>query len=131
LIRLSGTWIGGLAPREHIKTAIAWASVPSVFALLLWIPQILLFGSDMFTEETPRLNAQPALLIPFLAILLAELVLAIWGFVLLCNSVAEVQRFRSAWRGLGNIILAGAVVIIPLVAVVFAIAFVVFLASQA
>jgi hypothetical protein len=50
---------------------------------------------------------------------------------LLCNSVAEVQRFRSAWRGLGNIILAGAVVIIPLVAVVFAIAFVVFLASQA
>lgn len=131
LIRLSGTWIGGLAPREHIKTAIAWASVPSVFALLLWIPLILLFGSDMFTEETPRLNSQPALLIPFLGIVLAELVLAVWGFVLLCNTIAEVQGFRSAWRGLGNIMLAGAVVVIPLVAVVFAIAFVVFVASQA
>ena len=119
LIRLSGTWIGGAGSREHIKTAIAWASVPAVVALPLWIPQILLFGSDMFTEETPRLDAQPMLLIPFFAIALAEIVLGVWGAVLLCNTTAEVQGFRSAWRGLGNIILAGAVIVVPLVLIVF------------
>lgn len=122
LIRLSGQWIGGAGNREHIKTAIAWAAVPSVFALPLWIPQILLLGSDMFTEETPRLDAQPMLLIPFIAVALAEMVLSVWSFVLLCNTIAEVQGFRSAWRGLGNIILAGAVLFIPLLAVVFGVA---------
>jgi hypothetical protein len=34
--------------------------------------------------------------------------------VLLCNTIAEVQGYRSAWQGLGNIILAGAVLILPL-----------------
>jgi hypothetical protein len=119
LIRLSGNWIGGVGNREQIKTAIAWASVPSVFALPLWIPQIVLFGSDMFTAQTPRLDAQPNLWIPFLAITLAEIVLAVWAYVMLCNTIAEVQGFRSAWSGLGNIILAGAIIIVPLLAVVF------------
>ncbi|MCA9133222.1 MAG: hypothetical protein KDA45_08705, partial [Planctomycetales bacterium] len=119
-IRLSGTWIGGAGNREHIKTAIAWASVPSVFALPLWIPQLLLIGSDMFTTETPRLDAQPMLLIPFLALAFAEIVLGVWAFVLLCNTIAEVQGFRSAWRGLGNLILASALIIVPLLAAVFA-----------
>lgn len=114
LIRLSGQWIGGTGDRVHIKTAIAWAAVPSVFALSLWIPQILLFGSDMFTEETPRLDAQPMLLIPFVAIAVTEFVLAVWALVLLCNTIAEVQGFRSAWSGLGNVVLAGAVIVIPL-----------------
>lgn len=119
LIRISGTWIGGIGSREHIKTAIAWASVPAVFALPLWIAQILLIGSDMFTEQTPRLDAQPMLLIPFLAIGLTELILGVWGFVLLCNTIAEVQGFRSAWRGLGNLILAGAIIAVPLIVIVF------------
>ena len=124
LIRLSGSWIGGLGNREHIKTAMAWAYVPSVCALPLWIPQLLLFGSDMFTEATPRLEAQPSLLAPFLAILLAEMVLAIWAFVLLCNTVAEVQGYGSAWRGFGNLLLAVAIIIVPLMMVVFGLALV-------
>ena len=123
LIRLSGTWIGGTASRQHIQTAIAWASVPVVFALPLWIPLLLLFGSDMFTEQTPRLDAQPLLLVPFLACALAEIVLGVWAFVLLCNTIAEVQGFRSAWRGLGNIIVAGAVIVVPLVAIALGVVF--------
>ena len=116
LIRWTGTWIGGTAPREHIKTAMAWASVPSVFALTLWIPQLVLFGTDNFTIATPRLDATPLLWIPFLIIGLAEIVIGIWGFVLLCNTIAEVQGFYSAWRGLGNLLLSVAVIVVPLMA---------------
>lgn len=118
LIRFTGTWIGGGAVREHIRTAIAWSSVPAVFALPLWIPELLLFGADMFTTETPRLEAQPILFIPFLAIGLIEIVLAVWGFVILCKTVAEVQGFRSAWSGFGNLILAGAVLLVPILVLV-------------
>ncbi|MFO0913763.1 MAG: Yip1 family protein [Pirellulales bacterium] len=117
LIRISGKWIGGAASRQHIKTAIAWASVPAVFALPLWIPNLLLFGAEMFTEATPSLDAQPILWIPFLGIMFVEIVLSVWAFVLLCNTVAEVQGFRSAWRGFGNIVLAGAAIVVPLLAI--------------
>ncbi len=122
LIRWTGGWIGGVATREHVKTAIAWASTPVVFALPLWIAKLLLFGSEMFTEETPRLDAHPILLIPLIAMALIEVVLSIWSLVLLCNTLAEVQSFPSAWRGLANIILSGIVIIliiIPLIVIAF------------
>lgn len=122
MIQFTGNWIGGLGKREHIKTAIAWSYVPSVFALLLWIPMILFVGTDVFTEEMPGIEARPLMLAPFLAIVLTQVVLALWSFVLLCNTVAEVQRFRSAWRGLGNIILAALVFFVALVTVVIVVA---------
>lgn len=119
LIRWTGTWIGGTAPREHIKSAIAWASVPSVFALTLWIPQLVLFGDDNFTAATPKLDAAHLLWIPFIAIALVEIVIGIWGIVLLCNTIAEVQGFYSAWSGLGNLFLSVAVIVVPLMAFIF------------
>ena len=122
LLRLTGKWIGGTGNRKHLKTAIAWAAVPVVFALPLWLPSLLLFGSDMFTKEAPRIAAQPLLGIPLIAITVAEVVLSIWSFVLMCHTVAEVQGFRSAWRGLGNILLAGAVIVVPFILLVVSIA---------
>lgn len=121
LLKLTGNWIGGIASREHLKTAIAWGSVPAIATLPLWIPQLLLFGSEMFTSATPTLDAQPMLLIPFLLMSLVELVFGIWSLVLMCNTIAEVQGFRSAWRGLGNAILAFAVIFLPILLLVFAV----------
>src|SRR3954465_6527645 len=72
LLRWSGRWIGGVGNAGHIRTAIAWASVPVVFSLPLWIPELLLVGSDLFTKETPHVDAHPWLLIPFLVLVLAE-----------------------------------------------------------
>jgi hypothetical protein len=118
LIRLTGSWIGGTGNRQHLKTAIAWSGVPAVFSLPLWIPQLLLFGSDLFTKETPRLDAYPILLIPLIAFSLTELALAIWSIVLLCHTIAEVQGFRSAWRGFSNLLLTGAIIVVPLILII-------------
>lgn len=115
LVRWTGRWIGGTATRETIKTALAWGFVPVVCSLPLWILELLLFGSELFQEEMPRVQAQPLLLIPLLGLMFIELSLGIWSFVLTCNTVAEVQGFRSAWRGFGNILLGAAVVVVPLV----------------
>ena len=46
------------------------------------------------------------------------MVIGIWGFVLLCNAIAEVQGFYSAWRGLGNLLLSVAVIVVPLMAII-------------
>ena len=88
LIRWTGSWIGGTASREHLKTAIAWGYVPIVFALPIWIPELLLFGSDNFTKETPRVDAHPVLWIPFIVLTLLESALGVWTLVLLCHTIA-------------------------------------------
>jgi len=118
LIRFSGFWLGGEGNREHLKTAIAWSCLPSACSLAFWAVQLLLLGHEMFTAETPRLDAQPMLWIPLGATALGEVTLGIWSIVLLCHAVAEVQGYRSAWRGLGNLLLAWLVVFIPLLALV-------------
>jgi hypothetical protein len=38
--------------------------------------------------------------------------------VLLCNTIAEVQGFRSAWFGLFNLILAGVVIVVAVLDIV-------------
>jgi hypothetical protein len=114
-LRLTGTWIGGESDRTDIKAALAWASVPSVVSLCLWLPAILLFGSENFTAFTPRIRSQPLLLIPYFAFTILQVVLGVWGFVILCNTIAEVQEFGSAWKGLLNMFLAVVVVIVPLI----------------
>jgi hypothetical protein len=50
-----------------------------------------------------------------------ELVLGVWTVVLMCNTVAEVQGYRSAWRGLGNMTLAGACIVVPITLIAVAI----------
>lgn len=117
LLRWTGKWIGGVADASVLRTVIAWASVPSVAALPLWIPQGLLFGKELFTTETPRLDAQPWLWVPFMAMALVEMALAFWSLWILAQGLAEVQGFRSAWKGFLNAVLAVFLVVIPLVIV--------------
>jgi hypothetical protein len=127
LIRISGTWIGGVAPRAHLKAAMAWASVPSIAGLPLWIVSFALMGSELFTSETPLFDARveeyPLFWIPFIGIGLLEMTLGIWGIVIFCNTIAEVQGFRSAWTGLGNTILAGLLLVVPITIIVFGVLF--------
>ena len=46
LLRWTGGWIGGQADARRIRATLAWANVPLVWSLLLWIPAILLFGLE-------------------------------------------------------------------------------------
>jgi len=85
LLRWTGRWIGGLATQLEIRAAIAWSSVPFIYSMLLWIPELALFGKELFTEATPRIQVQ--------------------GF--------------SAWCALGNSVLAGLLIVIPIAVVVF------------
>ena len=117
LLGWTGQWINGHSSREHLRTALAWASVPTLAALLLWIPRFLLFGTDAFSAFP--VHGKPSGLLLSLVLNLIDLTLATWNIVLLCNTVAEVQDFRSAWKGLVNLLLAGLVVAVPFAVLVF------------
>jgi hypothetical protein len=67
--------------------------------LLLLI--LVLIGPELFTENTPRLDAQPTRAIVVLGLILVQVLLTLWSVVTLLKCVAQVQRF-SVWRALVN-----------------------------
>ncbi len=121
LFRWTGSWLGGQASSEEVRAAIAWSSVPTIFILPLWIPELLIFGEELFTSSTPRIESNPLLAIILLGFALIEIVVGIWAFVVLLKSLGEVHRF-SAWRAFGAVILGILVILVPILCIVGVIA---------
>jgi len=118
LLRWTGSWIGGMADRTEIKAAIAWSGVPLIVSLAVVAVEVAVFGIDVFrSEETSApLSSTTAILLLNLGLL--QIMLGVWSLVLFCNTLAEVQQFPSAWKGLGNAALVGLVIIGPIISIV-------------
>lgn len=116
ILRWTGNWIGGKGTSVQIRAAIAWSSVITIWILPLWIPELIIFGPDMFTTETPRLDARPMLLLLLIGLSLFEIVVTLWGVVVFIIALSEVQGF-SFWKALGNLLLAFLVIVVPFLAI--------------
>ena len=115
LLHLTGKWLGGSASSAAIRAAYAWSSVPIVAALVLWIPYLLIAGREMFTRETPELDASPSKAMAIAALGLVESALVVWTIVLLLKCLSEVQHF-SVWKAGENVLLG---VLAPLALIAF------------
>jgi hypothetical protein len=111
LVRWTGSLLGGVANSVQVRAALAWGQVPTIGILIVWGVQIALLGKELFSSETPSLDAGELRAWIFLATVPIDVVLAIWAAVLIVKCVAEVHQF-SAWKGLGALMLAGLVFIL-------------------
>lgn len=119
LFRWSGSWFGGQATSEEVRAAIAWSSLPNIIiSFPVWILMLLIYGQEMFTSSTPRMDANPILaLIVSLPLLFATIIAGIWSLVLMVKCVGEVHRF-SAWKALAAIILGPMVILVPIFCII-------------
>lgn len=117
LLRWTGKWIGGKGTRDTIRSAIAWASIPIIFRLLLWVAEIAIFRQEVFTSEMPISDSSYTLLVFLMVFGLLEIIIAIWTIIIFLKCLGEVQSF-SAWKALWNSILSGLVIFIPVLSVV-------------
>jgi hypothetical protein len=115
----TGRWIRGVGTRKEIRTAIVWGLFPLVVATFIWIPQIIVLGPELFQKETPAPGGGVVRAPGVIAFAILQLVLGVWAIVLVFNTVAEVQGYGSAWTAVLNFFLAGLVMVIPVVAIVF------------
>lgn len=110
LFKIVGNLLGGIAESQHIRTVLAWATLPSnALTILSLIPLISLFGSDVFTSTNPQMHQLlfgQSLAADFIGQgLLAwrnllELIGSIYYIVIVILGFAEVEKL-SAWKAVG------------------------------
>ena len=115
LVHWTGRWLGGVGTPLHLRTAIAWGSVPMIVVLALWFPLLFIIGGEMFTDEMPRTESDLRRLALLLGSVGVQAALEVWSLVISVKAIAQIQAF-SAWRALGNLVLAGMVVLVPVLA---------------
>jgi hypothetical protein len=118
-----GKWTGAPARFADLRTALAWAAIPQVAILPLWVFGTLVFGRLLYVEPELAMARMPLAVLAQVLLGLATLLCGGWWLVLQVFTVAEVQRV-SAWRALGNLLAAVviAVAVILVVVLVFIVA---------
>ena len=82
---------------------------------MLWLPQLILVGDEMFKSETPRLEASiPLAALTLVVTGLIQVAASVWSFFTVLKCIGEAHRF-SAWRALGSLLLAGFIVVLIIV----------------
>jgi hypothetical protein len=120
LLRWTGSWIGGAGTSNQIRSAMAWSTVPVIWALILWIPELALFGNELFTSETPVLDSSLPLTLLLVLFGIIEITIGVWALVVFLKCLGEAQGF-SAWKALGNGALMLGVILIPIIVLAVAV----------
>lgn len=110
LLSFTGRWIGGKGKFEHVRAAVAWSNVPNFVTILMWVALFGVFGMQVLNRNFSEMQFVGYQAGTLFLVMLVESIVSVWGFIILLNTLAEVQGF-SLWRALIN-------VIIPFVALV-------------
>lgn len=117
LLGITNKWFKGRGDFERIKTALAWASIPFAFAALFWIPELLLFGMENFTTETPKMDANFSMLMLYLGVVCLEAIFVIYCTIIWFKALGRACNF-SAWKALLVTIASALIIIIPIIAII-------------
>lgn len=104
LIQWTGRWIGGKANFQNIRAAFAWAQVPNILSILMWIVLLICFGGNVFSKAFSEMQFVGSAAGVVFVVFLVQTIAMIWGLVILCHTLGEVQGF-SAWKGLLNVVI--------------------------
>ncbi len=92
----TGRWLKGYAPISHLRAALAWSKIPELLNLLMWFVLLLSYNDLAFIQDGGGSSS--------LLINLITLTTFFWSFILLFQSLKELQRF-STLKSLLNILL--------------------------
>lgn len=104
LLYWTGGWIGGKAPFSHVRAAVAWSNVPNIVNLGVWLVLTAHFGSTLYERTFAEMTfVGPELALVFFGFLI-QVVVSVWGFIMILKTLGEVQGF-SAWKALLNVLI--------------------------
>lgn len=117
LLSWTGKWINGKGNTESILRMISYAMIPTIIALILLIPQIVIYGNEMFKADGDILSAGLISNIIVYGSLLLEFILGIWTLIFIVIGISEVQKL-SIGKSILNLLLPVLVIGIPILIIV-------------
>lgn len=121
LLSWTGKWLNGKGNTNTFLRMSAYASLPTIFVLILLIPQLILFGDTLFKSDIDIYNNGLFTVIVYYIIALFELIMGIWSIVFFIIGISEVQKF-SIGKSILNLILPILIIIVPIMLIAFLVA---------
>lgn len=122
LLKVTGNWLKGKGSQLDLRIVSLWSYLPLTLAGLMYWPRLSASGHDLFTSRFQDLGVShltgniAAIEYTNLAV---TIIAAIWTIVLASHMVAEVQGFRSSWRGFFNLLLPAIILFVIILALAF------------
>ena len=112
LLSWTGSWLGGQSNSDRLLLVIAYAQIPIVFTIAIFIIQLILFRTTEFSSEeilSLKLNEMLVLI----SLISLELILSIWSLILMVVGISVAQNFTIV-KAVSNLILATLMLILPI-----------------
>lgn len=113
LLSWTGEWLNGKGNTNSILRVISYAMIPSIVSILLLIPQITIFGNEVFQSSFDIFSYGLLSIIIYFIIAILELTLGIWTIVILVIGISEVQKI-SIGKSIFNLILPALIIVVPI-----------------
>ncbi len=113
LVVWTGKWLKGQGDHKSILRMLAYAMTPTIVALLLIIPQIWIYGIEIFKADGNITSAGLLSNIIFYGAMILEGILSIWTLVLCIVGISEVQKL-STGNAILNLLLPILIIAVPI-----------------
>lgn len=104
LLSWTGKWLDGKGDTDSIYRILAYAMIPSAISLIFLVPQIAIYGIDLFVKDSNLVNAGIVGNIVFWGSILLEIILGIFTIIFSVIGLSEVQKI-SVWKAILNLVL--------------------------
>lgn len=117
LISWTGEWLNGKSNTTAILRIISYAMIPSIIALVFLIPQIAIYGVEIFKEDGDITSSGLISNIFVYGSVFLEVILGIYTLIFCVIGISEVQKL-SIGKAILNMILPVIVILIPIIIIV-------------
>ena len=112
LLSWTGKWLNGIGNTSSIYRMIGYAIFPSILSLIFLVPQMAVYGNDVF-RDIDYVSAGNFGNIIFWVSVIFQVLLSLTTVVFMAIGLSEVQKF-SIGKAILNLILPIAIIIIPI-----------------
>ena len=118
LLSWTGKWLDGKGNPDSIYRILAYAMIPSAISLVFLVPQIAVYGIDLFVKDGDLVNAGIVGNIVFWGSILLEIILGVFTIIFSVIGLSEVQKI-SVWKAILNLVLPLLIILGPIVIIAF------------
>lgn len=114
LLSWTGKWFNGIGNTSSILRILSYAMIPSIITLTFLIPEIGLYGAQIFKKDGVLISESWISNSTIYALIILKIVLTIWSLILCVIGVSEVQNFPVG-KSVLNLLMPIFIILIPIV----------------